>query len=130
MKNKIGGKFYDLIKNLYSNSKCSIKSNHQRTEYFDYANGVRQGCILSPMLFNLYRNEIPTRLDTMIVNTDAILLPDGSRLNCLLYADDLVLISHTATGLQTALNTLSQFCRLVTEHKSEENESAYFPKET
>ena len=60
------------------------------------------------MLFNLYLNEIPTLLDAE--NTDLILLPDGSRLNCLLYADDLVLISHTATGLQTALNTLAQFC--------------------
>ena len=39
-----------------------------------------------------------------------VLLPDGSKLNCLLYADDLILISHTAEGLQTALNTLSQFC--------------------
>lgn len=108
LKNKIGGKFYDLIKNLYSKSKCSIKLNHQRTEFFDYANGVRQGCILSPMLFNLYLNEIPTLLDAE--NTDPVLLPDGSRLNCLLYADDLVLISHTATGLQTALSTLAQFC--------------------
>lgn len=60
------------------------------------------------MLFNLYLNEIPTLLDAE--NTDPVLLPDGSRLNCLLYADDLVLISHTATGLQTALNTLAQFC--------------------
>ena len=108
LQNKIGGKFYDLIKNLYSKSKCSIKFGFQRTEYFEYANGVRQGCILSPMLFNLYLNEIPTLLDTM--KTDPVLLPDGSKLNCLLYADDLILISHTAEGLQTALNTLSQFC--------------------
>ena len=56
LQHKIGGKFYDLIKNLYSKSKCCIKSGHQRTEYFEYANGVRQGCILSPMLFNLYLN--------------------------------------------------------------------------
>ena len=35
---------------------------------------------------------------------------DGSQLNCILCADDLVLFSHTAEGLQTVLNTLSQFC--------------------
>ena len=50
----MGGKFYDLIKNLYSKTKCSIKVSDQRTEFFDYCKGVRLGCIHSPMLFNLY----------------------------------------------------------------------------
>ena len=40
------------------------------------------------MLFNLYLNEIPTLVDKM--DTDPIILPDGSKLNCLLYADDLI----------------------------------------
>ena len=106
---KIGGKFYDLIKTLYSKTKCSIKHGFQRSKCFDYANGVRQGCILSPMLFNLYLNEIPFLLDKQ--DTDPILLPDGSSLNCLLYADDLVLISSSTNGLQNALSTFSQFCR-------------------
>ena len=53
-------KFYDLINSIYSNTKCSIKCGNQRTEYFNYCKGVRQGCILSPMLFNLYLNEIPS----------------------------------------------------------------------
>ena len=34
----IGGKFYDLIKNLYSKTKCSIKVSDQTTEFFDYCN--------------------------------------------------------------------------------------------
>ena len=67
-----------------------------------------KGCILSPMLFNLYLNEIPTLLDTM--DTDPIILPDGSKLNCLLHADDLILISYTSEGLQRSLDTLSKFC--------------------
>ena len=50
---KLGGKFYDLIKNLYSKTKCSIKCAAKRTEFFNDQKGVRQGCILSPMLFNL-----------------------------------------------------------------------------
>ena len=100
-------KFYDLIKNLYSKSKCSIKIGLQRTEYFEYTNGVRQGCILSPMLFKLYLNKIPTLLDKM--DTDPIILPDGSKLNCLLYADYLILISNTSQGLQRSLDTLSKF---------------------
>ena len=104
----IGGKFYDLIKNLYSKSKCSIKINDKRTEFFSYQKGVRQGCILSPILFNLYLNDVPFILDRD--DTDPIILPNGTRLNSLLYADDLVLISKSAHGLQKALSIVAKFC--------------------
>ena len=60
------------------------------------------------MLFNLYLNEIPFLLDRE--DTDPIALPNGSNLNCLLYADDLVLISHSAKGLQKALSILEKYC--------------------
>ena len=53
---KVGGCFYHLIKSLYSNSTCSIKLGQNQTRPFQYARGVRQGCILSPLLFNLFIN--------------------------------------------------------------------------
>ena len=43
-------------------------------------------------------------------DTDPIVLPNGTYLNCLLYADDLLLISHSAEGLQKALSVLSEYC--------------------
>ena len=58
------------------------------------------------MLFNLYLNEIPFLLHRE--DTDPIVLPNGSHLNCLLYVDDLVLISDLAKGLDKALSVLSQ----------------------
>ena len=42
--------------------------------------------------------------------TDSITLPNGSKLNCLLYADDFVLVSHSAKGLQKALSILAKYC--------------------
>ena len=46
----IDGNIYQLIKNLYSKTKCSIKIGDRKTKMFNYARGVRQGCILSPLL--------------------------------------------------------------------------------
>ena len=53
-----------IIKNLYSKTKCSIKfADSKQTEFFNYCKSVRQGCIRSPMLFNIYLNDIPFLLD-------------------------------------------------------------------
>ena len=95
---KMGGRFYQLISEKYCRSKCAIKYGNRRTKFFDYNRCSRQGCILSPLLFNLYLNDIPFLLDNSR-DTDSVILPNGLPLNCLFYADDLVLISRSASGL-------------------------------
>ena len=95
---------------MYSKSKCAIKCGNQRSSFFDYNRGVRQGCILSPLLFNLYLNEIPHILDYSH-DTDPIVLPNGLPLNCLFYADDLVLISKSAYGLQKQIDILQNYSK-------------------
>ena len=47
--NNISGRFYALIKNIYSKSNCFIKLGTEKTKTFQYSRGVRQGCILSPL---------------------------------------------------------------------------------
>ena len=56
--NKIGGKFYNFIADMYSRSKCVIKIGNNRTDYFNYNKGERQRCILFPLLFSLYLDYI------------------------------------------------------------------------
>ena len=69
---------------------------------------MRQGCILSPLLFNLYLDEFP-RLIEPSRDTDSITLPNGLPVNCLFYADDLILISRSAAGLQKQINILHNY---------------------
>ena len=104
----VGGSFYKLIQSLYLNSTCSVKVKKDKTGPFQYARAVRQGCILSPLLFNLYTTDLPYSFGNLL--SDPFVLPNGTKLNSLLYADDLVILSKSRTGLQTCLNKLSSYC--------------------
>jgi retron-type reverse transcriptase len=106
LENKIDGQFYSLIKSLYSNSKCAIKQNNIRTDFFTYSNGVRQGCILSPLLFNIYINEITTLFKN--TNSDPFILPNGTELSCLLYADDLIIyLNQNSASRSVWINSIA-----------------------
>ena len=70
--------------------------------------GVKQGDNLSPNIFNLYLNDMVDAFDKDVC--DPVKL-GSTYFNCLLYADDIILLSESATGLQKCLNTLSQYCK-------------------
>ena len=50
---------FQLIKNLYSKSTSTVKIDNYKTSGFSYLRGFRQGSVLSPLLFNLFQNELP-----------------------------------------------------------------------
>uniref|UniRef100_A0A671W6R3 ribonuclease H n=1 Tax=Sparus aurata TaxID=8175 RepID=A0A671W6R3_SPAAU len=104
----IGGKTYDIIKSMYSGNMCSVKIGKMRTEYFTQGRGVRQGCNLSPGLFNIYINELATTLEKSSVPGVSL---HNEEVKCLLFADDLVLLSPTAQGLQQSLDLLEHYCQ-------------------
>ena len=47
-----------LLRNLYAGQEATVKTGHGATDWFHIGKGVRQGCILSPCLFNLYAEYI------------------------------------------------------------------------
>ena len=64
----INGNLFNLIKYLYGKIKCVIKIKNHNTEFFNYSKGVRQGCPLSPVLFNLYINDIFDVIDKHLIS--------------------------------------------------------------
>ena len=105
--NIIIGNFYNVIKSLYSNSTSSVRIGNSQMRSFQYTRGVRQGCILSPLLFNLYVNDLAFSFNNIL--SDPFVLPNGNKLNSLFYADDLIILSRSKVGLQNCLNELSSY---------------------
>ena len=104
----VGGKAYDIIKSMYTNNMCSIKIGHKRTDFISQERGVRQGCCLSPALFNIYINELASILE---LSTVPGLTLHNTEIKFLLYADDLILLSPTKEGLQQSLDLLDRYCQ-------------------
>ena len=104
----MGGKLCELIKNIYKKTKCAVKIDGRVTEFFNFTKGVRRGCPLSPLLFNLYVNDIFGKIDNSTV-TPPYLQPECP-INMLMYADDLVMIARSQDELQAKMSLLSNFC--------------------
>lgn len=104
---KIGGKFYGIIKSMYRNAKTCVKLKNGITEVFDLKKGIKQGDTLSPYLFNMYLNDI-----NGIFAHSKSMPPSiaGYIVGCLLYADDLMIISESKSGLQHSLDNLNGYC--------------------
>ena len=93
-----------IIRALYRNQEACIRIEQQLTEWFEVGKGVRQGCLLSPICFNLYTEHIMRHsADTQ----DTGISINGKRLNNLRYADDIVLMTKSEQELQNLLNVVN-----------------------
>ena len=63
MESGVGGKTCNIVKSMYTNNKCAITIGIKQTHFFPQGQGVRQGCSLSPTLFNIYINKLARALE-------------------------------------------------------------------
>ena len=116
-------KFIKLIENMYSNILYAVKLSDGITLFFSSTMGVRQGCNLSPMLFNPFINDINKIFEDNIY--DPIHIKDYN-VSYLLYADDLLLMSETESGLIHCLQSLNKYTEnevlTISEKKNKNND--------
>ena len=75
-----------LLRNLYAGQEATIRTGHGTTDWFHIEKGVRQGCILSPCLFNLYAEYIMRNAG--LDEAQAVVKIARRNINHLRYADD------------------------------------------
>ena len=75
-----------LLRNLYAGQEATVRTGHGTTDWFQIGKGVRQGCVLSPCLFNLYAEYIMR--NPGLEEAQAGIKIAGRNINNLRYADD------------------------------------------
>ena len=75
-----------LLRNLYAGQEATIRTGHGTTDWFEIGKGVRQGCILSPYLFNLYAEYVMRNAG--LDEVQAGIKTAGRNINNLKYADE------------------------------------------
>lgn len=102
----ISTNFYNLIKCMYTQNEVCMKFHNEITDVFKSTVGVKQGDNLSSTLFNIYINDLTSYFGT---NCEPVQI-GNKKVHCLMYADDLILLSESASGLQNQLDRISEYC--------------------
>ena len=90
-----------LLANLYAGQEATVRTGHGTTNWFQIGKGVRQGCILSPYLFNFYAEYIMR--NTGLDEAQAGIKTAETNINDLRYADDTTLMAESEEELKSLL---------------------------
>jgi len=102
----ISTKFIAAIKAIYALTKAKVWTKAGYTDTFTTNSGVRQGCLLSPLLFTLFINDLNDFINFGGFKYNNVWI------RMLLYADDIVFIAPDPDILQNMINKLHKYCDL------------------
>ena len=86
---------------MYAGQEATVRTGHRTTNWFQIGKGVRQGCILSPCLFNLYAEYIMRNVG--LDEAQAGIKIAGRNINNLRYADDTIFMEESKEDLKSLL---------------------------
>ncbi len=98
-------KIIKIIGSMYVNTRAKYMFGEIETEWVRSKRGVRQGCVLSPLLFGLYTEELAVR----VRESGKGMQVGNERLSILLYADDVVIMSEDRRELQEILDVVTSY---------------------
>ena len=106
-KSGIQGKMLRIIRDMYSNVKSCVKQMSSFSDYFSYSVGLRQGEVMSPLLFSLFVEDLELYLQK---DVNSGLVIDDIIILLLLFADDMAIVGKTPCEIQNHLDNLYTYC--------------------
>ena len=94
-----------LLRNLYAGQEATVRTGHGTTDWFQIRKGVRQSCILSPCLFNLYSEYI---MRNVLDEAQAEIKIAGRNINNLRYAADTTLMAKSEEEIKSLLMKMKE----------------------
>ena len=95
-----------LLRNPYADQEATVRTGHGTTDWFQIGKGVRQGCILSPCLFNLFAECIKRNAGLEEAQTGIKIA--GRNINNLRYSDDTTLTAESEEELKSLLMKMTE----------------------
>ena len=110
----VGGKLLGAVKSFYAESKACVRVRKEEGEWFGVTTGLRQGCVMSPWLFNVYMDGVVREVNARVLGRGAELSTVGGvqrwEINQLLFADDTALVADSGKKLQRLVTEFGVVC--------------------
>lgn len=101
----VSTKFLNLLRALYTNTRAAVWDGEDVSEYFETGMGVKQGCLMSPVLFSLMLNDLHDYIGGGLKVGEL-------SIRLLMYADDIIILADDVDVLQKMIEQLSSYCKL------------------
>ena len=109
----VGGKLFKAVQSFYVESRARVRVGNDLSEWFPVNVGLRQGCMMSPWLFNVYMDGVVREVNVRVVGKGLELLSsNGGRfeINQLLFADDTALVADSKDKLYRLVSEFGRVC--------------------
>ena len=109
----VGENLRNAVESMYEEGKACVRVCGEETGWFGVDRGLRQGCVMSPWLFNIYMDGVMREFKEKTSHCGAKLGKDNEkwRLSHILFADDVVIVGDSAEELQEMVEIFNETCR-------------------
>ena len=110
----VGGRLLRAVESMYAGSKACVRVGSEMSEWFQVRVGLRQGCVMSPWLFNLYIDGVVREVNARVLGRGLKLIDRNENdweMNQLLFADDTVVVADSEEKLCRLVSEFGRVCK-------------------